>query len=544
MAAPPSPSPAAPPDYFTGRSTPRATRPPPTVHQRMAGTPGSPRTPLLARSISAQFPGTPGSFRGSEPEDIFIYELGARHISAGFAGESRARCVVHFTPEMGRRVGDYRQYDPRYDRRNVKPSKRKAWGEDHELYSTLDLRNQDLGLVTDKLERAVRIIHAEHLQLDAKPLKAVLVVPSLLPTPFLEVALKVLFSHHTQPPSIAILTTPILATVAAGLRDALVVEVGWEETVVTAVGECKAVYQRRSVRAGKMMVEEMAKVLGKAASQQSERVRGEEVQISFEHAEDVVERMGWCRPRLSPEIAPGTLDAVKRIPLPFSHSNPVPVSLKTLCSPAETVLFAPTISRVDHDDEDLSLPKLAHAVVLTLPSDVRASCVSRIILTGGLSSLPGLKPRLLSELHQLVEQNRDWDRVASYGSATTKRDRVLRERSANTLSNTYQQRPPDSTTRARSPSKKSSTQDPSLPPSQRPHDDTLDPISVKAERNHNLGRNPHKQDARIAEVRGVETLGTWAGASLVARLGVKGVHEVERDDFLKYGVGGGGGGVY
>lgn len=37
-------------------------------------------------------------------------------------------------------------------------------------------------------------------------------------------------------------------------------------------------------------------------------------------------------------------------------------------------------------------------------------------------------------------------------------------------------------------------------------------------------------------VRGVQTLGPWAGASLVAGLRVKGVHEVEREDFPKHGL--------
>ncbi|KAK1816517.1 hypothetical protein LTR12_009108 [Friedmanniomyces endolithicus] len=553
MAVPASQSPAAPPDYFSGRPSPRATRPPPTVHQRI-GTPGSPRTPLLGRSISSQFPGTPGSFRGSEPEDVVVYELDARQISAGFAGESRARCIVRFTPETGRRAGDYRQCDVRYDRRNAKSSKRKGWGEDYELYRTLDLRNQYLGLVTDQLERAVRTIHADSLQLDSKALKAVLVVPSLLPAPLLDVALKVLFSHHTQPPSVAIMTTPVLATVGAGLRDALVVEVGWEESVVTAVGEYKAVYQRRSVRAAKMVVHEMAKALELEVHRQEGdgvEVMRNASDVPFEHAEDILDRMGWCRPRNSTGTAPETMNTTKHIPLPFSFSKSRLISLATFSSPAETILFHTPAPRTDHDDEDLPLPNLAHAVLLALPPDFRASCLSRLVLTGRLGNLPGLKSRLLSELRQLVEQNPDWDRVANYGSATSKRERMLRERSVNIASATVlQPNLPDSTPSIVSPTKKPNPQDEFIPSSQRPHDDILDPITMKAERNHNLGRNnPRKPDnAKKAEIRGVETLGAWAGASMVARVGVKAVHTVEREEFLKFGnvgnVGGGVGRVY
>ncbi|KAK0850308.1 hypothetical protein LTR03_004770 [Friedmanniomyces endolithicus] len=208
-------------------------------------------------------------------------------------------------------------------------------------------------------------------------------------------------------------------------------------------------------------------------------------------------------------------------------------------------------AKKDHDDEDLPLPNLAHAVLLALPPDFRASCLSRLVLTGRLGNLPGLKSRLLSELHQLVEQNPDWDRVASYGSATSKRERVLRERSVNTASAAVlQPNLPDSTPSIVSPTKKPNPQDEFIPSSQRPHDDILDPITMKAERNHNLGRNnPRKPDnAKKAEIRGVETLGAWAGASMVARVGVKAVHTVEREEFLKFGnvgnVGGGVGRVY
>ncbi|KAK5732530.1 hypothetical protein LTR17_010469 [Elasticomyces elasticus] len=498
------------PDYFNNR--PAAPRSRPSIlpsQQRTGGTPGSPRTPLLGRSISAQFgTGSPGSFRGSEPEEVIIYELGSRHISAGFAGESRPRCILPFTPDTGRRVGDYRQYDARFDRRRGGSGKRKDWDRGHELYSTLDLRNQDLGLVSDKLERAVRTIHADYLQLapskDKPDLKAILIVPSLLPTPLIEVALKVLFNHHTTPPAIAMLTTPILAAVGAGLRDALVIE-------------------RRSVRARKMMVSEMAKVLAEEAKRQVTDTSG---QILFEHAEDMMQRMGWCRPRH--DVGSELLAATKSIPLPTAHSAPIPFSLETLSSPAETVLFGQD-SR--YDDEDVPLPRLAHAVLLALPSDFRASCLSRIVLTGSLGDLPGLRQRLLHELQRLVEQNPSWDKVASYGSAEPKHNRVLRERSAN-IASTPQ--PPDASL---SPTKKPARE--SLPASQRVHDDAKDTISQTAMRNHNIGR--HKpEDAKKAELRGVATLGAWAGASLVARLGVKGVHEVEREEFLRHGLSGGG----
>jgi hypothetical protein len=37
-------------------------------------------------------------------------------------------------------------------------------------------------------------------------------------------------------------------------------------------------------------------------------------------------------------------------------------------------------------------------------------------------------------------------------------------------------------------------------------------------------------------IRGVESLGAWAGASLIAQMRVKGIVEIERDKFLQHGL--------
>ncbi|KAH9828510.1 fungal specific actin related protein [Teratosphaeria destructans] len=508
MAASPSPA----PEYFASRPAIR-TRPSASGVAQRQVTPGPPRTPLLGRSISSQF-GSPGSFR-TEQEDNIVYELGARHLSAGFAGESRPRCMVGFTPNIGRRAGDYRQHDIDY---RTKDRKDARWGEGYELYRT-DIRELDLDLVEDKLERILRRIHSDYLQLDQKPRKAVLVLPSLLPAPLLEIVLRVLFNHYSQPPNIMLMTAPILATVASGLRSSLLIDVGWEETVVTAVGEYHEIAQRRSVRAGKMLTQEMANVLQEAV-QSAERSR--ESAIDFAQVEDVTQRLGWCRPRINDEHRPG----IKTIPL--QDGRPLDIAFHSLSEPAEAALFAASTYSDQIDDHDLPIHLLAYNVLLSLPQDLRALCASRIIFTGGVSNLPGLKPRVLHELNQIINvSSRGWDPVASYGSATAWHERALRERDANIAS---QPKPPDPMQVPVS-ALKMPIQD-NVPHHLRVRDDIRDEITAKAER-HTLRRQ--KEELKRG-VRGVDTLGAWAGASLVASLRVKGVHEVEREDFLKHGL--------
>ncbi|KAI6826344.1 fungal-specific actin related protein [Hortaea werneckii] len=572
MASAPSPPPPPPSrgissDYFNSRPAPRVRQTSSSGHQTSlesrpkVGAPGSPRTPLFSRSISSQF-GSPSSFR-TENDEVVVYELGARHLSAGFAGEGWPRCVYNFTPGKGGRPGDWRQFDPTFaknkrDRekaRNQSNKEGERWGRDYELYRT-DLRSGvHLELVEDKLSRAVREIHTEHLQLDTKPRKACLAIPSLLPTPLLELVLRALFEHWQQPPSIMVLTTPILATVGAGLRCALVIDVGWEETVVTGIGEYREVAQRRSVRAGRDLVREMRKVLGDATDQ-SKSERKESTRVSFAEAEEVLQRMGWCRPQSSgqsEEDASKNAAVKKRIPLP---SGTLEVPFSRLSDPADTTLFATGSTTERLDAHELPLPLLAYKALLALPLDLRSLCISRIVLTGGLSHLPGLKTRLLNELQQLISA-RGWDAVNSYGSAQQHHDRIVKERSANapppTNTNKPHQPPPHSSSteepdsQSSPPISLSPTKKPlqdSVPHHQRVHDDIKDPITNKAER-HTLASKEQRDGVARGTVRGVETLGPWTGASLVVgTMRVKGVHEVEREEFLRHGMRDGGGLLY
>lgn len=392
-------------------------------------------------------------------------------------------------------------------------TKDEDWGWEYELYRC-DLREVDLGLVEDKLERALRTVHSDYLQLDQKPRKAVLVLPSLLPTPLVEVALKVLFNHYAQPPAVTLLTIPLLVCVGAGLRNALVVDLGWEECVVTAIGEYKEICQRRSVRAGKLLTREMAKLLEEETRNQTTTQSGGS-EVSLEFAEEVTQRMAWCRSRNGTEEATSMIKLPS--PDPESHSN-IHISFIRLSKPVETSLFA-TEQGLD-DDHKLPIPALAYRTLLSLPVDLRAICVSRVVFTGGISNLPGLKQRVLQQLDQLIS-TRGWDLVHSYGSATVAHDRILQERSANIAAHRQQRQVNGEV--PLSPAKKPIQE--AIPHSQRIHDDTYDNVTLKAEREAGKGR----VEVVRGVVRGVDSLGAWAGASLMSSLRVKGVQEIERE---------------
>ena len=339
----------------------------------------------------------------------------------------------------------------------------------------------------------------------------------MLPTPLVEIAVKVLFSHFTHPPRVVLLTAPVMATVGAGLRDSVVVDIGWEETVVTAVGEYKVVLERRTARAGKAATRDVARVLNDQAKAQ---IVGPENGVGLEDAEDVLRRVCWCRSR---EQVTSKTDRTIRIPLTSStstSSSAIDIPRARLAESTETILlgFTSTTAAERPDDNDLPLPQVIFNVLLALPVDLRAICLSRLIVTGGLSNLPGLKRRILQDLQHLIA-TRGWDPVSSYGSATVHHRHVLAERDANV-------RPLATDLEPRTPTQEMEFGAQPVA-GQRQHDDKGDAVTMKAER---------RVPKRVAErdgLRGVETSGAWAGASLVASLRVKGVHELEREDFLK-----------
>lgn len=116
----------------------------------ISGGPASPHTP--SRNISSTF-GSPSSLRAEE--DIIVIELGSRFIKLGFAGEPAPKAVLSLGPEQLRRVGDFRTWDPDHKDDWRRRPTGKTWGDDHELWQ-YDVRTVDLGLVEDKIDRAIR----------------------------------------------------------------------------------------------------------------------------------------------------------------------------------------------------------------------------------------------------------------------------------------------------------------------------------------------------------------------------------------------------
>ncbi len=451
---------------------------------------------------------------------------------------------------------------PGFGERMRKRRKADKWGDDHELWR-MDVRELDMGLVGDKIERAVREAVTKHLLIDMKGRKLVIVLPSLMPHPLLSTVLAKLFTTF-QNPSVTLLSPPVLSTVVAGLRSGLVVDIGWRETVVTGIYEYREVHEKRTTRAMRLVTLEMARLLERQDTEQRKDSKtaadavGEDadeiVAVDLEQAEEVTTRMAWCRSRLgpvpelsTPQDLPAQLGNVSiaedepkdptsssdlkdntptSIPSPSFPRLSIQLPFSAFASPVETALLGNSVQRHELDDHEQPLHRLIYKTLLSLPPDVRAVCMSRIIFTGGGSNIPGVKARVLDEVAALFGA-RGWDSVE--GKAADERRRRLKEVSGNRQATKVEAETSDTNS---SSDAKTLERNVSNPASLAPQ--VSDPIEEKIRREQEKGTKPTVSGV----IRGVGTLGAWAGASLMASLRIKGVVEIERDAFLQYGLAG------
>jgi hypothetical protein len=275
--------------------------------------------------------------------------------------------------------------------------------------------------------------------------------------------------------------------------------------------------------------------------------------ISFEECEEIVTRLAWCKPS---NEEPEFMDALEGLPpvreeeeveatlksldvsnneedmisVPLSSSHP-PVTLQLpfsiLAEPCERALFADGIEAIELDDEELPLHLLVYRSLLHLPVDVRSVCMARIIFTGGGSNVTGLKNRIIDEVRGLI-QNRGWDLVR--GKAVEQLQANIKNRSNRSKQSN------DGPTEAPQIGRDNSmiTEDSTTLGQAAFEAQEADPIEEQIRREARKGAHPSIQGI----LRAVESVGAWAGGSLLSTFKVPTVSLVEREQWLQHGVSG------
>lgn len=365
-----------------------------------------------------------------------------------------------------------------------------------------------------------------------------LVLDSDLPIPLLSAVLDTAFDRfHT--PVVSLLSSATMCAAAAGVRSALIVNMGWSETVITSIYEYREVRTTRTVRGGRYLLDELYNkvlkglVTGESVQENAERV------ISFEETEDVMCRLMWCRPsafrssqrnsaqletveeqdELDAEAAPNT-ETKGTTQVLLASTNPpkaIEVPFEKFADICDDTFFDPSISAAFFDDHELPVHSLIYQHLLQLPMDVRAICMSRIIFTGGCSDILGLKERVLDEVASIVER-RGWEPVSGKGA-----DALQRRFNLHSKGESRSSTPSSSET-------EESTSEVPLTAANTPHD--KDPIEAKFQKQRS------KPQQVQGQLRALHTLGPWAGASLVCQLKISAIATVDRELWLQQGISG------
>ena len=441
-----------------------------------------------------------------------IIDLDTRQLRAGFEGESAPQCVIPFTPLGATRVGDYRQWLPSYKSPEISLEDSVSG---YELWRN-DLGHGpedafDIGLLEDKLERVVREAYNTYLLTDAGTARLVLVLPSLMPHPVLSAVLSVLFGRWKFP-TIALMPRPTVCLAAAGLRSGMVVDIGWQETSITSVYEYRELKTSQSVRGMKMLTMQIGKLLEDLAKQHSVE-DGQSLQTDLPFVEDFTFRMARCVSK--PDPAGDGLELLSlHEPQTISLDWPTETSSKNISFPSSDltdVVESCLLGNHEHmqpDDEELPLGQLLYNSLLQLSLDVRAICMSRLIFVGKGASIPGLRQRIISSLESTI-QLYSWTPIR--GSHIAK-----------------QRRTPTSIAQF------SSTQADARHDTMLSSDNPIEEMVQKQRNKENAQQGVPIQD----QIRVLESLGAWAGASLLTSLKVRGVVEIERNKFLEHGMAG------
>lgn len=338
------------------------------------------------------------------------------------------------------------------------------------------------------------------------------------------------------------MSSATMTAVGAGVRSALIIDMGWTETVITSVYEYREVKTSRSVRGGKLLLDKLYKALYKLQAGKDDE-DGQPRAISFEECEDIVCRLMWCRSSAfkASQRQSTQLDTVveqdeseasgpetsKAAHIPLQSTSPpttLEVPFDKLAEVCDDTYFETSSSSISSfDDDELPLHLLIYQHLVQLPMDVRAVCMSRVIFTGGCSNILGIKERALNEVTAIVD-NRSWTPVSGKTVDMMRNKQRLQRNSA--ISRTSEVSASGSADGSDEASVSSSR------PSSIATVAEVDAIEAK------LARNKNTAPVFQGQMRAIHSVGAWAGASLLCQLRIPATATIDRELWLQQGASG------
>ncbi|ODV59971.1 actin-like ATPase domain-containing protein [Ascoidea rubescens DSM 1968] len=244
-------------------------------------------------------------------------------------------------------------------------------------------------------------IYQEDLLVDPSSCKIIIIEPPLFPLHLKKIISNVLLKKLFAK-SLLFICEPALSCLGSGTRNALVVDLGWENITVSPVYDMRLIYKniQTSTRAGKFL---HYTILKRFLSEKVIKKKSGFKSTSklFNIIEEFVFQAVYCR----------TVDESVRERIHSEENNfrliskensndflDIPDKLRF--ESVEHTLFPSSAELDNPDDDEFSVVDLILKVIEKVPIDLRRELSDNIIFTGGLSNIPGVKARTLQELRK------------------------------------------------------------------------------------------------------------------------------------------------
>ncbi|GMG35905.1 unnamed protein product [Ambrosiozyma monospora] len=250
------------------------------------------------------------------------------------------------------------------------------------------------------LNQVIRCLFFKQLKLNLPSFK-ILILENQFLGDFYKNLISNCFQRYFNARHVNFVSNSMMALFATGSPHALVIDLGWNFTTI------EPIFDYRLLRNHIVFTKRGGFEIHKQYLCAMQNVQNfENVENKFDFVEDFIIKFGYVRPDIAEE-AYGN-GAIK-----FRKCQMI---RKLQYEPIEAVLFPHQILNQNKDnDEDESgddefdsdekpIIELTVKLIKSLPIDIRSTMVSNMIITGGISKIPGMKSRFIKELKQsLVE---------------------------------------------------------------------------------------------------------------------------------------------
>ncbi|BFZ11726.1 hypothetical protein BsWGS_14765 [Bradybaena similaris] len=319
---------------------------------------------------------------GDEPK-VIVLDIGAAYTKCGLAGETGPRCIIPSKVTNARtgqitKVWDYRSSS--------------------ELYETL--------------KELLHVIIFRQLLVTPKDRRVVVVESLLCPSDFRETLAKVLFKHY-EVGSVLFAPSHLLSMLTIGSNVGLVMDVGYQETLVVPVFEGIPIMKgwQTIPFAGKAIESRIKTQLMEHGTistpeQQHQAVSSVPDVVTEEILEDIKVRCCFVT-----EYSRGK--QIQEVTMRGAHANTLPPPPPDTDYPLDGGSLLNVTGRMrehscevlfEQDSDETSIATLMLESLVKCPIDTRKALASNVLVIGGTAMMPGFYHRLQHELSSLLKK--------------------------------------------------------------------------------------------------------------------------------------------